>query len=71
MLFAFSAQAQRRINPVTPPPPTQGTKKEVKEEFDKSRLAETKDSQGNVVLVDTVTGTEYIDSSYARCYSGS
>lgn len=63
MLFAFSAQAQRRINPVTPPPPTQGTKKEVKEEFDKSRLTETKDSQGNVVLVDTVTGTEYIDST--------
>lgn len=63
MLFAFSAQAQRRINPVTPPPATQGTKKEVKEEFDKSRLAETKDSHGNVVLVDTVTGTEYVDTT--------
>ncbi len=63
-LCAFSAQAQRRINPVTPPPGTIGTKQDTqKEEFDKSRLSETKDSRGNVVLVDTVTGTEYVDST--------
>lgn len=64
LLCAFDSAAQRRINPVTPPPATTGTKKEVKkEEVDKSRLAETRDSKGNVVLVDTVTGSEYIDST--------
>ena len=64
LLCSGSALAQRRINPVVPPPPTAGTKKETKKaEFDKSRLAETRDAQGNIVLVDTVTGSEYVDTT--------
>lgn len=62
-LCGFSSYAQRRITPVTPPPATAGTQKEAKKEVDKSKLIETKDSQGNVILVDTVTGTEFIDST--------
>lgn len=59
-----TALAQRRINPVTPPPATAGTKKDTKPaEVDKSRLAEMRDAQGNVVLVNTVTGQEYVDTT--------
>lgn len=53
------AWGQRRITPVTPTPPT--TKQETPE-FDRSRLQEQRDAQGRVVLVDTVTGSEYVDS---------
>lgn len=50
--------AQRRITPV------KGVKTEEKKvETDLTRLAERLDSQGNVVLVDTVTGMEYVDST--------
>lgn len=64
LLCGGSALAQRRINPVVPPPPTSGTKKDTKPvEFDKSRLAETRDAKGNIVLVDTVTGSEYVDTT--------
>lgn len=64
VLGIASAGAQRRINPVTPPPSTAGTRKDAKPaEFDKSRLAEMKDAQGNTVLVDTVSGEEYVDTT--------
>jgi len=64
LLSPATAQAQRRINPVTPPPATSGTKKDTKPaEFDKSRLAEMRDAKGNIVLVDTVSGQEYVDTT--------
>lgn len=59
LICAEDACAQRRITPVTPNNPS--TKKEVKE-FDRSRLQQQYDAQGNIVLVDTVTGSEYVDS---------
>ena len=55
------AVAQRRINPVTPPKPGVEQKKKT-EEQDRSRVAERKDAQGNVVLVDTVSGQEFVDT---------
>ena len=58
------AFAQRRINHVKPPTSTVLKKKEVKkEEFDKSRLVEAFDAHGNKILIDTVAGTEYVDST--------
>lgn len=61
--IALPSVAQRRINPVTPPPAIGIKKSQKKQEFDKSRLEERKDIHGNIILVDTVTGSEYIDST--------
>lgn len=63
LCLALPAEAQRRINPVTPPPPAGVRKTAKKPEFDKSRLEERRDKDGNVVMVDTVTGTEYVDTT--------
>ena len=63
---AFSAQAQRRITPVNPPKPgvtIRKTDPDKKPEIDRARLEERLDAQGNVILVDTVTGTEFVDST--------
>ncbi len=57
---ALSMAAQRRVTPVTPA--TQ-SKKSVEKTIDRTRLAERLDAQGNIVLVDTVTGVEFIDST--------
>lgn len=54
-----ATDAQRRITPVTPNAPS---KKETPE-FDRNRLQEQRDIQGRIVLVDTVTGSEYVDST--------
>ena len=62
--------AQRRITPVTPPDPSAALhkKNEVKpsNEVDRSNLIESFDSKGNIVLVDTITGTEWVDSTAIR-----
>lgn len=63
------ASAQRRITPVENPS-TPVKKKEIKEEFDRSRLAERRDAAGNIVLIDTVTGTEFIDSTAIAAKKG-
>ena len=56
--------AQRRVTPVTPTDPVTNPKRpETTKKIDRSRLAEITDAQGNIVLVDTVTGTEFIDST--------
>lgn len=55
-----SVEAQRRITPVTP---QSGQKIDKNEKFDKSRLVEFKDESGNIVLVDTVSGKEYVDTT--------
>lgn len=62
LCVAQPAEAQRRITPVEIPA-TPIKKKEKKKEFDRSRLAERRDANGNIVLVDTVTGSEFIDST--------
>ena len=58
--LSVSVEAQRRITPVTPQSSQNSNKKE---KFDKSRLAEFKDEQGNIVLVDTVSGKEFVDTT--------
>ncbi len=67
------AQDRRRVTPVTPSNPMSapaGTKpaKEAPKpvEPDMSRMAHYHDEAGNVVLVDTVTGTEWVDSTNFR-----
>lgn len=63
---ALTAQAQRRITPVTPPKPgvnLRTTDPAKKPEVDRTHLEERLDAQGNVILVDTVTGTEFVDST--------
>lgn len=61
------AAAQRRITPVQPAEPTQAPQKvkrpETKPPADPSRLTEALDADGNKILVDTVTGLEYADST--------
>ncbi len=64
-LTALAANAQRRITPVEPSRTV--TPSAVKStEVDKSRLVEREDSEGKIVLIDTVTGTEWVDSSAIR-----
>ena len=63
MTVTDTAMAQRRINPVKQPSPTQLRKAKKPSGPDKSRLAERLDAQGNIVLVDTVTGLEYVDTT--------
>lgn len=63
LLTACTLAAQRRVTPVTPPEPGAQPKVEKTEEFDRSRLAHRHDAQGNVVLIDTVTGKEFVDSA--------
>ncbi len=60
--LAAGVEAQRRITPVTPQT-SKAAKADKNEKIDKSRLVEFKDERGNVVLVDTVTGREFIDST--------
>lgn len=59
--------AQRRITPVTPPPIAgqEQPKPDTAEVFDPSRLVHFHDADGNVVMVDTVTGREVADTTAA------
>ncbi len=60
---AVAAEAQRRVTPVEPTTgPTQKLTPEQQAALDKSRLAHRHDANGNIVLVDTVTGIEYHDT---------
>lgn len=61
----FSSKAQRRVTPIdTPATATQhiNENKANGDSLDRSRLVEMTDSRGNKILVDTVTGKEFIDS---------
>ncbi len=67
-ICSIDGVAQRRINPVTPNSnavPAKDRKNEPvkKKQDDKKNLAEFRDAQGNVVLVDTISGQEYVDST--------
>lgn len=62
------AAAQRKITPVEPAPGTKGTPKETPStpETDPSRLQEQRDAQGNIILVDTITGQEWVDTTLVK-----
>ncbi len=61
LMLCLSVAAQRRVTPVRPVEP--GTKPVEETVIDRSRLAEKHDANGNIILVDTVTGKEFIDST--------
>lgn len=70
ILIAFLAivpaiMAQRQISPVQPGKPAPPASA-VPRRPDMSQLAHRQDEQGNIVLVDTVTGTEYPDTLLRR-----
>ena len=54
---------QRKITPVQPKSVTSATQKPKEDAEIPSGLAEMKDAQGNIVLVDTITGKEWIDTT--------
>ena len=60
--------AQRRVTPVTPREPgsTPQVTTNLKQQVDSSRLVTTIDAHGNTVMVDTVTGLEYVDSTLLK-----
>lgn len=68
LLIAASAiltgEAQRRVTPVKPAPGTMPTRADKPKETDpKLNVAERRDAEGRIVLVDTVTGLEWVDST--------
>lgn len=62
----FTATAQRRVSPVNNASTTTQSINENKlpgDSIDRSKLVQYRDDKGNVVLVDTITGREIIDST--------
>lgn len=62
----LTVNAQRRVTPVnTPATATQhiNENKAKGDSIDRSRLVEMTDSHGNTILVDTITGTEFVDTT--------
>lgn len=63
LAIALTAVCQRRITPVTTGATMTQSRNEVKNDsIDRSSLVEMHDADGRVVLVDTVTGKEFVDS---------
>lgn len=72
-LFALAgpapADAQRRVTPVDPTPGTHGKPVKTAEQEaaeQRARLSEQRDAQGNIILVDTVTGQEWVDTTVVK-----
>ncbi|MDE6403153.1 MAG: hypothetical protein K2K86_05015, partial [Muribaculaceae bacterium] len=68
IVTAVSAQlaAQRRVSPVSTAATTTQSRNENKlpvDSIDRSKLVEYRDDKGNIVLVDTITGREIVDST--------
>ncbi len=64
VVLGLESSGQRRITPVEPSQAIGSVveKRDTTRKVDKSRLAHYHDADGNVVLVDTVTGKEYVDT---------
>lgn len=58
----MSVEAQRRITPVNPAQSTSKPKPK-DDKVDMSRYIEARDDKGNVLLIDSVTGKEFVDSA--------
>lgn len=66
MTCVFTTMAQRRVTPIdNPATATQhiNENKAKGDTLDRSRLAEMTDAHGNKILVDTVTGKEFVDTT--------
>ncbi len=61
-LAATEVSAQRRVTPVTPDVPKTIPDSERQKRLDRTHVVEQIDAQGRKILVDTVTGTEVVDS---------
>lgn len=59
----LQSPAQRRVTPVEPTAPGSTPKTGKEKKVDRSKLVEMKDINGNIIMVDTVTGTEFKDST--------
>lgn len=77
-LFPGNADAQRRITPVTPTSPMRAPVdsaliRQRALEARRVRSTQYTDDQGKTVMVDTVTGTEWVDSTMLpkkpKCYT--
>lgn len=66
LTLAIDASAQRRVTPVVPTNPGTTPLPKREKEFDRTRLVEKSDAQGNIILVDTVSGSEYVDSTMLK-----
>lgn len=64
-LIPLNAHAQRRITPVeNPATRTQHISKKISpDSLDRTNIVEKTDSRGNIILVDTITGKEVVDST--------
>ncbi|MDE7153013.1 MAG: hypothetical protein K2O00_01045 [Muribaculaceae bacterium] len=63
LLQSVTVMAQRRITPVnTAATVTQSINESKRDSVDRNRLVKMEDADGKVVLVDTVTGKEFVDS---------
>lgn len=68
-VIAPTAAAQRKVTPVPTAPGTKGVPKEKSELTpyeDPGRLRRETDSRGNIILIDTVTGLEWIDTTAVK-----
>lgn len=69
LCVVLTSRAQRRVTPVdTPATATQhiNENKANGDSIDRSRLVEMTDAQGKIILVDTITGKEFVDSAAAE-----
>lgn len=66
MSTGMTLTAQRRVTPVTTVPSTGTPKKEKPTEMDRTHVVEQTDMNGNTILVDTVTGKEFVDTTLVQ-----
>ena len=66
---ALPSAAQRKITPVKPAPAATTNPQQqrpVREVDPKANLAEARDAQGNIIFIDTVSGTEWVDTTIRK-----
>lgn len=63
LVCALAADAQRRVTPVAPRPGTLGNEQPKRVVDPRRNVVEQRDAQGKIVLVDTVTGLEWVDTT--------
>ena len=65
LVCSLTAVAQRRVTPVTTPPPVSTSVAKGQKEpkaHDRTNVVSRTDTRGNVILVDTLTGSEFADT---------
>lgn len=65
-IIGIQASAQRRVSPVIPKSPNALPDSIRQKRLERSRLVEKLDVNGNKILVDTVTGKEFVDSTVLK-----